>query len=427
VNAPDGWHRLHPLSPAVRAGRVLIAFAVVFLPTFLGGSRSGSDVAIHGIVLAALVGLGVVSWLVTRWRIEGNDLRIETGLIRRSSLRYPLSQVQAIDTVRPGLARIFGLSELRLRMGGTGGSARLAYLPAKHADELRARLLALATGSHADTPEPEARVLVVVPVGRALGSVLLTPHTVVVIAYVAAVAVAVATHFSATRAFAGSTAPILLANAVALWRRFNRAYQATISEAPEGLRVRAGLIETSAETIPRGRVQAVRLLEPWLWRPLGWCRLDVDVAGRVRDRGGERRNERQLRAVLPVGSRQEAQQLLELLVPGAVAPERRPPRRARWKSPLRYRRLSFGYDERYVVSTSGRLARLEAWVPLTKVQSLRRVQGPVQRRLNIASVHIDTAGKRFGATLRDIDADESLRELEQLTDLARAARLARAS
>ena len=338
MNPPDGWHRLHPLSPAVRAGRVLIAFVVVFLPTFLGGSGSGWDAAIHGIVLAVLVGLGVVSWLVTRWRIEGNDLRIETGLIRRSSLRYPLSQVQAIDTVRPGLARIFGLSELRLRMGGTGGSARLAYLPAKHADTLRARLLALATGSHEDTPEPEARVLVVVPVGRALGSVLLTPHTVVVIAYLAAVAVAVATHFSATSAFAGSTAPILIANAVALWRRFNRAYQATVAEAPEGLRVRAGLVETSAETIPRGRVQAVRLLEPWLWRPFGWCRLDVDVAGRVRDRGGERRNERQLRAVLPVGSRAEAQQLLELLVPGAAAPERRPPRRARWKSPLRYRR-----------------------------------------------------------------------------------------
>src|SRR5882724_5191049 len=97
-----------------------------------------------------LVVLGVVSWLVTRWRIEEDDLRIETGLIRRSSLRYPLSQVQAIDTVRPGLARIFGLAELRLRMGGTGGSARLAYLPLEEAEVLRARLLALATGAHED-------------------------------------------------------------------------------------------------------------------------------------------------------------------------------------------------------------------------------------------------------------------------------------
>jgi putative membrane protein len=142
----------------------------------------------------------------------------------------------------------------------------------------------------------------------------------------------------------------------------------------------------------------------------------------VHDGGGERRNERQLRAVLPVGSQAEARQLLELLVPSAPLPERRPPRRARWKSPLRYRRLSFGYDANYVVSTTGRLARLQDWVPLTKVQSVRRAEGPVQRRLALATVLIDTAGKRFGAALRDVDGEESFEDLERLTVLARSAR-----
>jgi putative membrane protein len=424
VNGLDGWHRLHPLSPAVRAGRVLVAFAAVFLPTFLGGSRNGWDAAIHGIALAALLGLGVVSWLVTRWRVEGNDLRIETGWIRRSSMRYPLSQVQAIDTVRPGLARLFGLAELRLRMGGTGGSATLAYLPVNHANTLRARLLALATGHQEDTPEPQDEVLVTVPVGRMLASLTLTLPALLVIAYGGTLIVASAVDASATGYIAGYAAPVMIGNALALWRRFNRAYHATVAQAPEGLRVRAGLVETSAETIPGGRVQAVRLLEPWLWRPFGWCRLDVDLAGRAREPGHEEENGRELRAVLPVGSRDEAQQLLGLLVPGAPDARRRPPRRARWKSPLRYRRLSFGYDTRYVVATSGRLARIQAWVPLTKVQSLRLVQGPVQRRIRLATVRLDTAGKRFGAVLRDIDSDDSLRDLERLTDLARAARRA---
>ncbi|HXK15007.1 MAG TPA: PH domain-containing protein [Gaiellaceae bacterium] len=424
MSAQDGWHRLHPLSPAVRAGRVLVAFIVVFLPTFLGGSRSGWDAVIHGLVLAALIGLGIVSWLVTRWRVEGSNLRIETGLIRRSSMRYPLTQVQAIDTVRPGLARVFGLAELRLRMGGTGGSARLAYLPVAQADTLRARLLALGTGSHEDTPEPEDEVLVTVPVGRSLAALLLTLPALVLIAYLAALITAVATGSSATRAIAGYAAPVIIGDAVALWQRFNRSYRATVAQAPEGLRVRAGLVETSAETIPRGRVQAVRLLEPILWRPFGWCRLDVDVAGRVRDRGGERRNERQLRAVLPVGSRAEAQRLIDLLVPGAPPSGNKPPRRARWKSPLRYRRLSFGFDARYAVATSGRLARVQRWVPLTKVQSLRRLEGPAQRRLGLATIYIDTAGKRFGAAFRDLDGEGSFRELERLTDLARAARRA---
>jgi putative membrane protein len=415
---------LHPLSPAVRAGRVLVAFVIVFLPTFLGGSGSGWDAGIHALVVVLLVGLGVVSWLVTRWRIEDDDLRIETGLIRRSSLRYPLSQVQAIDTVRPGLARIFGLAELRLRMGGTGGSARLAYLPVHQADTLRARLLALAMGAHEDTPEAREKVLVTVPVGRALASLVLSAPALVLIVYVAALSTAAVLGAGAWRAITAYAAPILIGDAAALWRRFNRAYHATIGEAPEGVRVRAGLVETSAETIPRGRVQAVRLTEPLLWRPLGWCRVDVDVAGRVRDSGSERRNERQLRAVLPVGSRAEAQQLLELLVPGAPLPARRPPRRARWKSPLRYRNLSFAYDARYAVSTAGRLARVQAWVPLTKVQSVRRGEGPLQRRLRLATVLIDTAGKRFGAALRDVDGKQSFEDLERLTMLARLARRA---
>ena len=69
----------------------------------------------HIAVLAVVFGVGFISWLVTRWRVEGGVLRVDSGLIRRTSERFPLSQIQAIDTVRPGLARLFGLSELRIR------------------------------------------------------------------------------------------------------------------------------------------------------------------------------------------------------------------------------------------------------------------------------------------------------------------------
>jgi putative membrane protein len=418
----ERWHRLHPLSPAVRAGRLVIAFFALFLPTFAGGGHSGWDIAGHLIALFVLLAVGFVSWLVTRWRVEGRNLRIETGLLRRSSQRFPLSQVQAIDTVRPGLARLFGLTELRLRMGGTGGAARLAYLPSRQADALRARLLALSAGTSADTPEPQERVLVTVPFRRVLGSLVLSVPALVFLFYVAAVVVGLELGPGPARAVAASAVPILLGDVVALWRHFNRAYNATVAAAPEGVRIRSGLVETTAETIPEGRVQAVQLVEPILWRPFGWCRLEVDVAGRVRDRSDERQNERELRPVLPVGTREEAELLLDLLVPGAPTPGRRPPRRARWKSPLRYRRLGFGYDTRYAVATTGRLARIEAWVPLAKVQSVRRVEGPVQRTLRVATVHLDTAGKRVGAALRDVDGADSLRHLERLTELARAAR-----
>src|SRR5204863_8743047 len=108
---------------------------------------------VSAIAIAALVVIGgVISWLVTRWRVEDGTLRIETGLIRRSSQRFPLVQIQAVDTIRPLLARVFGLAELRLRMAGHAGrSGRLAYLTEREADPLRARLLALAHGIGEET------------------------------------------------------------------------------------------------------------------------------------------------------------------------------------------------------------------------------------------------------------------------------------
>ena len=117
----DGWRRLHPVSPVVRAGRAAIAIFIVLVPIVLRGGGSFRDSYIQLGVVALLAGLGFVNWLVTRWRIEDDDLRIETGLIRRQSLRFPLAQVQAIDIVQPGLARLFRVAELRLRLGGASG------------------------------------------------------------------------------------------------------------------------------------------------------------------------------------------------------------------------------------------------------------------------------------------------------------------
>src|SRR5256885_13424168 len=77
-----------------------------------------------------------------------------------------------------------------------------------------------------------------------------------------------------------------------VWRRFNQQYRLTVAEGPDGLYLRGGLVALTAEVIRRGRVQAVRLVEPALWRPLGWCRLEVDIAGRQRRKGegaGQRR------------------------------------------------------------------------------------------------------------------------------------------
>ena len=98
-----------------------------------------------------------------------------------------------------------------------------------------------------------------------------------------------------------------------VWRQFNTEFGTMVAEAPDGLRLRSGLIQTTAETIRPGRVQAVRLVEPLFWRAFGWCRLEVDVAG-PRQRRENRSEGQRLRALIPVGSRADADRMLgELL------------------------------------------------------------------------------------------------------------------
>jgi putative membrane protein len=419
----DRWHRLHPLSPAVRAGRGLIPLLfVVVAPSLQRGSQDSPLSHLIGVIVVLAIGL--ISWLVTRWRVEDGDLRIETGLLRRSSRRFPLSQVQAIDTVRPGIARVLGLAELRLRMGGqAGGSGRLAYLPVREADALRARLLAIAHGVAEDAPAPPEEVLLTLPTDRLVASIAISrPGLQAEAVVVLAVALAILAPSALGPVFGGGLF-VLLAFATQLWRRFNGEYRMTVAEAPDGLRLRSGLVETTAETIPRGRVQAVRMVEPLLWRPLGWCRLEVDVAGHQRRHGEDEAESRALRAVLPVGPRADGARLLARIVPEAPGERLKPPPRARWKSPLRYRNLAWGRNEACAVTTSGRVRRVTVWVPLAKVQSFRRVQGPVQRRLRLVTVHLDTAGRTLHGALRDRDEAEAEAALTELVANARAARV----
>ena len=432
TEAPEVWHRLHPVSPVVRGGRVTSGLAILLFLTIFGRGKLSDATPQLAIVGILLLG-GFISWLVTRWRIEEDDLRIETGLLRRRSLRFPLAQVQAIDVVRPGLARMFRVAELRLRMAGaSGATARLAYVAEHEVEPLRDQLLALARGARHDGGQPELlvddepvateeHVVAVVSSGRLVASIALEYWWLIGILVGILIAVAVSPH---------TVGPLLVGGGLVwtislvtfLWRRFNQQYRLTVAEGPDGLHLHGGLVALSAEIIRPGRVQAVRLVEPLLWRPLGWCRLEVDLAGRQRSKGEGEAQRGQLRTLLPVGKKPVGVELVDWLLPDRPRELSPPPRRVRWKSPFRYRALSWGLNDTCVATTSGRLRRITCWVPLEKVQSLRHVQGPVQRRLRLASVHVDTAGRAVHATLRDRDAAEAADAFAKLTDLARAAR-----
>ncbi|HUC04592.1 MAG TPA: PH domain-containing protein, partial [Acidimicrobiales bacterium] len=133
----DGWRRLHPLSPIARIGRVVPVLVIALIVPLSGNNGTGDSSFVFAYVtfFAVLsVVFGLIHWLVTRWRLDGDALRIETGLVRRDSRRLPLARIQSVDIVRPFLARILALSELRVRLAGSGSAdGRLAYLSEQEA------------------------------------------------------------------------------------------------------------------------------------------------------------------------------------------------------------------------------------------------------------------------------------------------------
>jgi putative membrane protein len=435
------WHRLHPLTPVVRAGRRLLSLVVVLAGiAVLRQGRDNSQLVADLIVIALALSGGFISWLVTRWQVADGVLRIETGLIRRDSRRFPLTQIQAIDVVQTGIARVLGLAELQLRVAGSDSArgGRLACLRLADAERLRRELLAFAAAPAVPAEAPAApagpearagygelsvpeRMLFRVRPARLAAAIVLSRAGAVAAVVIAIVATIVAATGStvAIASFFPAAAGLVLT----VWRQYSSEHGTRVAAAPDGLRLRSGLIQTTAETIRPGRVQGVRLVEPLIWRAFGWCRLEVDVAG-PKERRENRSEGQRLRALIPVGSRAEAAQLIRELLSSQPAPDHRPPGRARVKAPLLYHFLAWGADGRYVVASRGRICRKTTWLPLEKVQSFRWVQGPVQRRLGLASVLLDVAGRRVHADIEDRSAAEASELITRLPGLARAARAA---
>jgi putative membrane protein len=415
--------RLHPLTPFARGWAAVAAAIAIFGQDAL---RELDLVRLLLTVVAvALAGLGygALLWWFTRYRIEGDDLRVDTGVLFRRTRHVRLSRLQAIDVVRPLVARFLGLAELRLEVaGGSDSEGRLAYLSEADAQRLRAELLARAAGLHPDEPEAPEHVLIRVPVSAIVGAVLLSSWfvgTLLVVAVVIVVA-AVRRDFAAFVALA----PAGLGVAAGAWREFSGGFDFTVAESPDGLRLRHGLIEHRSQTVPPGRVQSLRLVEPLLWRRVGWVRVEVNVAGYA---GGGDQAAHQTSVLLPVAPRPVALALIGRVLPG-VDIDRLPlngvPERARWRLPVWWRGLGCGAGDTVFAAKRGLLRRELDVIPHGKTQSVRVTQGPWQRRLRLATVHLDTTPGPVHVNAAHRDALEARAIVEAQAERARAGRRA---
>ncbi|WP_442817070.1 PH domain-containing protein [Streptomyces sp. NBC_01334] len=410
---PVTERRLHPVTPFRRAWApiaVLVGWAV-HDPNQAQEQLTRLTTTTLLIALAVLVPAaslyGFLTWWFTHFSVTDSELRIRTGLLFRRAAHIRLERIQAIDVSQPLLARIAGVAKLRLDVVGAEKKDELAFLGEEEARVLRAELLARAAGFAPETAhevgEAPARELLRVPPRELAIALVLTGATwgALVAALVVPPVLWLATHSVWTVLATG--VPLLGAAGASSVGRFVGEYDWTVGESPDGLRIDHGLLDRTHETVPPGRVQTVRIVQPLLWRRRGWVRVELDVAGSANS------------VLVPVAPREAAEAVVACVLPGVSVPAgtslSRPPRRAGRCVPLWWRGYGIAVTDAVFATRHGLLRRSLALVPHAKVQSVRLTQGPWQRLWRLADVHVDTgADKTVTARLRDVqEAAELLR------------------
>jgi putative membrane protein len=337
------------------------------------------------------------------WFDDDGDFRIDSGVITKQERRLQLSRLQAVDVAQPLFARLFSMAELTIEVAGSGDSRqKLQFLTLAEARALRAEILARAAGLRRDTVEaPELLIATVPPKDLAI-SLLLSSTTALLLLLTAVIlAVTFLTEGAVGLVIALFTGGIPLFVVVA---EFLKYFNFTVSDSPDGLRLKFGLAKTESRTVPPGRVQAIEIVEPFLWRKRGWVRLRVNIAGV----GGEDSSGNKEETVLiPVADPAVAHMLIAKVLPGVevAAMQWTPaPDRSRRRSPIQWANLAVAWDGQVFAARSGRITRRIAVIPHVRTQSVRYTQGPWERPLDLASVHVDTTPGPVKVSARHLDA-----------------------
>lgn len=453
--------RLHPATIALRfvkeAPQTILA-----LPAGLAfASRSGLTGALilAAALAAALLAVKWLAWRRFRYGVGPEVIVIESGILHRNRRSIPFDRVQDVDIERTFLARLFGLAKVRIETGAGGKDEGLldsVSLAEAHRlrETVRARRTGDAPAERAEAEEGELLFAMDVPRVLLFG---VFNFSLVYIAglfallqtfdrflpfdiYDPARWVGLVDDYLPHRWTVGAIAAVLLVAALlgsvaGVLRTLARDYGFRLSLEGDRFRREQGLFTRSEAVIARRRVQLATVGSGPLRSLFGWSGLSFQTLGAGADRSGRQ-------SAAPFATRAEIEAVL-----AEVAPLRLPPppelaqvsRRhilrssaaklapaliailalALWDRqalfllallPLlavtaalerRYHRYALADDLLFV--TRG-IWRRRLWlVPLKNVQSLGLSRGPIQRRLGLATLAIDTAGASLLGGPRIVD------------------------
>lgn len=219
----------------------------------------------------------------------------------------------------------------------------------------------------------------------------------------------------------------------------------SIAATPDGVRVGRGLLTTSNDTVPPGRIHAVQVSQPLFWRPFDWWMVRITRAGteQVSSDGSQNQAALTRNLVLPVGTRAETERVLALLLPMLVDDEVRrlielgmyskgnddyfvtAPKRAAWMRPFSWKRHGFRLDNRALYLRFGAWSRKLTIIPAERMQSIGLDRGPIGYFANVVNLHAHTVlGMGVTTRIGMVDGNIGVRLFDDVSAVAiRAASL----
>lgn len=448
------WFRLHPLTPLLQGGVVLLGllgagfaalWETVILRAILRFAGVEDDDEESGILfliadslallfagaLVIVVVSGVIFWL--QWRVhlvrmDDDVVEVRKGVIAKTSRRARRDRINTIGVRRPLIPRLLGLAKLDIQAAGNDANVVLAYLPYSVATAVRREILQTPSKAR-DDREPEPQVItreLEVPLFRYLASLVVSVESVIFgVGFVAVTIAAVSTDEVA--AWLGPIA-VIAGFVVYLADRFFRVGNFVIDSLEGDVRVSLGLLSTSVETIPPGRIHALQISQPWPWRILGWWRIDANLASSP---GSANKKTPAHTLLHPVATRHEVVRMVELCLPPVAtsseldqvmvlleSPHSKwadaglaeefivvASSKARFRIPLSHSVTGSAMINNVLALRFGRWISKLSLVPLARVQSSSVSRGPWHRALGLSAFAVDCVDGPVSTRILGLDND----------------------
>jgi putative membrane protein len=455
-------------------------------------------------VVASTIVTSLARYFSFSYRIEGNELITQQGILERKQRSIPLERIQEIRVEQGVLHRVFDVVDAKIETGGgEGAEASLSVLSRSEVERLRQAVFERADKIRAESAKgavedrvaaaPELAVIQRLGL-KDLLLIGLTTNYLISTLMLAGALWNLADNFiqesfyksageilyressrffrrdaAAVVALAGALAVILIGLIVSIVVAIVRFYGFTLSLSGEDLHRRYGLLTRRSSSLPRRRIQVLKIEEKLFRRLFGLATLRVDTSGSQRDNEDDDSGRD---VVLPITRRGAVDPLITIFFPdydaistaGAEGAEwRRVSRLAimrgaikgaigcalvaailfvvHWRiaalwplalipliyfiSVANYRNLGYALSKRYFCARRGWAGRATHIVPINKIQAVEVHQSPLDRRLGLATLSVDTAGQAYtggGPEINNLPIDEAREIASALAHRASATR-----